>query len=210
MMSKILFLALFAVAYSLPVNDGNADKLVDQLLETVKAKYGAQLDPMHLNDTDSEFSKKIGLITFHGGLKLTNGTIWGLKNIKRSGDCTLTTDKGFDVKVQFGDNNIKVHFNGEVDFMDIKEKGLLNVDVGDFDVKVEVTVDDKQKLHIGTFAVDKLKAVKVDFQGPIKPLDGIIDLIAEAFVTVLNKQAEKLIGDLLKGIVQKELDNFHL
>ncbi|CAG2116931.1 unnamed protein product, partial [Medioppia subpectinata] len=67
MMSKILFLAFVAAAYSLPMsNEGNADKLVDQLLDVVKAKYGAQLDPMHLNDSIAAFSKKIGFITFHG------------------------------------------------------------------------------------------------------------------------------------------------
>ncbi|MEV6734442.1 MULTISPECIES: hypothetical protein [unclassified Streptomyces] len=35
--------------------------------------------------------------------------------------------------------------------------------------------------------------------GPAKATDSIIDVLGEAFVTILNKQAEGLIGNLLRG-----------
>ncbi|CAG2115077.1 unnamed protein product [Medioppia subpectinata] len=211
MMSKILFLAFVAAAYSLPMsNEGNADKLVDQLLEVVKAKYGAQLDPMHLNDSVAAFSKKIGLITFHGDAKLTEGTITGLKNIKRSGECTMTTDKGFDVKVQFGDNNIGAHFKGLLEFMDLHTSGTVEIKIANFDTKVEVITDAAGKLAIKDFQVDELKKVGIVFHGPVEPLDGIVDLLGESFITLFNKQSRDLVGKILKGVVEKELQNLHL
>jgi len=210
MMSKILFLACLAIAHSLPVNEGNADKLVDQLLDTVKAKYGAQLDPLKMNATVAEFSKKIGIITFHGDAKLEDGVITGLKSLKRTGDATLTTDKGFDVKVQFGDNDIHVHYKAELQFMDLKTSGTLDVQLSNIDVKVDVDTTAAGKLEIKDFTVDALKLTKVDFKGPIPAGDEIVDLLGQSFVTIFNKQSRDLIGGLLKGIVQKELENLHL
>ncbi|CAG2163985.1 unnamed protein product [Oppiella nova] len=208
MLSKILILALVAVAQCLPLNDEGADKLVDQLLDVVKTKYGAQLDPLHLNDSVAAFSKKILGITFHGDAKLTEGTITGLKNLKRSGPSDIQTKDAFKAHVQFGDNNLAIHFKAILDFMDLHTDGILNAQVGNLDVKVDVAIDSKSgKITINSFEVDKLKSVKIDFHGPIPVADEIVDLIGEAFITIFNKQAEELVGKVVKDILAKELDH---
>ena len=92
--------------------------------------------------------------------------------------------------------------------MDLHTSGILNAQVGNLDVKVDVAVDTKSgKITINSFQVDALKSVKIDFQGPVKVADDIVDLIGESFITIFNKQAEELVGKVVKDMLQKELDH---
>ncbi|XP_054154720.1 uncharacterized protein LOC128953265 isoform X3 [Oppia nitens] len=212
MIQKVIILALVAYATCSPlVNDAkdDANKFVDQLIQIVKTKYGDKLDPMHLNDTVAEFHKKIAGITWHGDAKLTEGTITGLKNIVRSGDSVVHIDKKLTAHLQFGDANLMIHYKGELQFMDLKTSGLLNATTGTLDVIVDIGADDKGKLHVNTFNIDELKHVKIDFKGPIKVADDIVDALADGFVAVFNKQTRELLSKVVKDMLEKELENLH-
>ncbi|XP_054154717.1 uncharacterized protein LOC128953265 isoform X1 [Oppia nitens] len=212
MIQKVIILALVAYATCSPlVNDAkdDANKFVDQLIQIVKTKYGDKLDPMHLNDTVAEFHKKIAGITWHGDAKLTEGTIWGLKNISRSGDSKIDIAKTISAHLQFGDANLKIHYKGELQFMDLKTSGSLEAYVDKLDVIADIGADDKGKLHVNGFNIDELKHVRIDFHGPIKVADHIIDALADGFVDIFNKQTRELLSKVVKDLLEKELQNLH-
>jgi len=192
--------------------DASANQFVDQVLEAVKKSSSASLDPLHIADiTAFQFSKKVGIITLKGDAKLEEGTITGLSHLARSGDSSLSTEGGhFSAKLQFGDNNIHAHFKLDAEFMGLHVKATLDSDIGNIDVKVNIGVGADGKPAITSFEVDKLQHVKIDIHGPIAPLDGILDLLLDGFVEVFNPLAEKLLGQVLKDVVGKELANFKL
>ncbi|XP_054157977.1 mite allergen Lep d 7-like [Oppia nitens] len=191
---------------------GNANQMVDQLLTVVKAKYNTTLDPFHVPNMNFNFTKKIALSTWHGEANLTEGTIKGLGAIKRSGDCDIGTDKGhFIGHLQFGDNNIHAHFHAVTQ---IGIKGLkpihstinLDADIGNIDVKITVGMNEKGKLQLKEFQVDELKHVKFHVKG-LKILDPLVNVMADAFVAIFNPQARQILGNILKNIIGKEIEN---
>ena len=176
----------------------------------MKAKYNATLDPFHVPDKVVSFSKKVGLITFHGEAKLTEGTITGLSHLYRSGDSSLGTEnQHFVAHLKFGDKNIKVHYKGEARFMDLHTHVTLESLIGDIDVKATIGVENG-KPAITEFQIDELKHVKIDIHTPIKILDHFIDFLGEEFIKIFNPTAENLISKILKDVVGKELANFKM
>ncbi|CAG2173434.1 unnamed protein product [Oppiella nova] len=191
-------------------HDRAADnKLVDQLLAIVVAKYGAQLDPLHLNDTVATYDRQLSHITVHAGereARLSEGIITGLKTLRRSGDSTLDIEQG-QINLQFGDTGLHVQYKCDLDVMGIKTSGILGADVGDIGVVVNVEADSTGRFHIKDFTVDELTDVRVDFKGSIEQLDEVIDVFGDVFIEIFNPVARGLISWILRDLVDKELRN---
>jgi len=212
-LSFLLISAIIAVECT-PIGyyeESNANEFVDQVLAAVKTEFGASLDPFHLPDTVAKFSKKIALITFHGDAKLTQGTITGLSHLARSGDSTIGTEnEHFTAKLQLGDNNIHAHFNVRLDFMDLTTHLDLDADIANIDLKTTIGVDAAGKPMISSLDIDELKHVRIQVHGPVAPLDGVLDLLADAFIEVFNPLARTELSKVLKDIIGKEIANLHL
>ncbi|CAG2104697.1 unnamed protein product [Medioppia subpectinata] len=189
---------------------GNANKLIDQLLGVVKTKYGANLDPFHVPDQHLHFDKKVALTWWHGQLNISEGLIKGLSHLIRSGDCDIGTDKGkFVAHVQVGDANVAAHFHGVMKLNIFHATVNLDVSIGNLDVKLGVGLDDKQKMHLNDFNIDELKNVKIHVSG-LKIFTPLVNALANAFVNVFNPQTRQILGNLLKGIIEKEIQNIKI
>jgi len=210
----LLLISVLVVVESTPISyfdAGNANAFIDQILNAVKAKYNQTLDPFHIPDKVVSFRKKVGLITFHGEAKLTEGTITGLSHLIRSGDSTLGNENNhFVAHLQFGDKNIHVHYKGEATFMDLHTHVTLESQVGDIDVKATITLDSAGKATINQLEIDELEHVKIHVHTPIAILDPLIDLFGDEFVKIFNPMAKEMLSKLLKDMLGKELENFKM
>jgi len=192
-------------------DSGNANAFIDQVLTAVKTQYGKTLDPFHVPDKTLSFAKKVGIITFKGEAKLTEGLINGLSHLHRTGESTIGTEnKHFVAHLQMGDDNIKVHYKVELSFMNIFHPHLtLESEIENIDMKATIGIDDAGHPQLTEFHIDELKHVKVHVHG-LGLLDPLIDLVADSFVAVFNPTARDLLSNLLKGMVGDMLKNFKL
>ncbi|CAG2171698.1 unnamed protein product, partial [Oppiella nova] len=173
-------------------------------------KYGTTLDPFHVPEIDLKFDKKIALTWWHGQLNLTEGQVKGLSHLARSGDCDIGTDKGkFIAHIQLGDSNVNVHFHGVMKLNIFHATVNFDASVGNLDIKATAGLDDKGKLMLNEFNVDELKNVKIHISG-LSILTPLVNAIANGFVTIFNPQARSLIGNALKGIIEKEIQNIKI
>jgi hypothetical protein len=142
---------------------------------------------------------------------LTQGVITGLSHLHRSGDSTIGTENNhFAAHIQMGDNNIKVHFNVQVDLLGIFHPHLvLESDIENIDLKADIGVGADGKPTLTGLLIDELKHVKVQVHG-LGPLDPLVDVIADEFIKVFNPQARDLLSGVLKGMVGDLLKDFKM
>ncbi|KAJ6217945.1 hypothetical protein RDWZM_009102 [Blomia tropicalis] len=204
------FLALTLLLVAAVSCDDTADNFVDQIIKSIVTKDG--FDPLHVPDGSMPLDKKVGLIHLKGTIDIRETVVVGLSKAHRVGEAVMFNENGsFGAKLHLGDSNVKFHSALTVNLGKIIHPHLkADVKIGLIKLNFAIALDATTgKPSLKEFYVEELKGVTVEVHG-LGLLDPLIDVIADIFVEVANKQARQLVTEIVKPIIEDELKNFKL
>ena len=186
-----------------------ANQLVDSIVKSL-VTHG-KFDPMTIGEHTIAVQRRIdplGLVEVKGTLVLHSTTIVGLSNIKRLGDAEMKSENGaFSAKLRLGDEHLKAHSTLSVNIGALIHPELsVDVDIGAIGLYFSAGIGAGGKMEVKDFDIEKFQHVKFHTHGLIV-LDPIINVIADAFVSVFNTQARHLLTTNIRPILDAELRN---
>lgn len=172
-------------------------------MESVTKKNGT--DPLKIGDHTYSFHKFIGALEFEGRAIVKDILLLGLSHIHRNGDVVVVKkDEGMDITVRFGDDNMKMSSELDLELNYVLHQNLtLEAKIRHLDVKFSVAMSDGN-VKLEDFDIDELKGFRLFVHG-LHILDPIIDVLADGFVFVFNKQTRGMITKVLRPIIEEKI-----
>nr|ABM53755.1 mite allergen Tyr p 7 [Tyrophagus putrescentiae] len=203
---KSAVLVLVACFAGIAVADnGNANQFVDQIVTALKTQKN--FDPLVIPPHHMNIDRKIGAIHLKGTADLKETKITGLSHVRRVGDAVLKNENGsFTAKLHLGDDNVKLFSDISLHFLHniIHPNLKVEIDIGNIGVGFGVTIGADGKPALKDFDIEEFKHVKIHVHG-LGPLDHLVDLIGEAYISLANTQARHMITGIVRPILDQEL-----
>lgn len=178
-----------------------ANKFVDKLIADKREDLQKAIGKVKLPDQYFEFSKKIAFVDTHGFARLTHGRLDNLSDIKRKGNCVLTSDgKALSTVIDLGVDNVKGGYYIEVEFGVFSAASNLKVEIE----SVEIVLKGIQSFReIKDLNDEKDKILDFDVALNVKAYLGHIDVDVNMFIGIdwlLNFIVEKVVDNLKLGL----------
>lgn len=172
-------------------------------MESVTKQNGT--DPLKIGDHTYSFHKYIGALEFEGRAMVKNIMLNGLSHIHRNGDVIVVKkDDGMDITVRLGDENMKMSGELDLELNYVLHQNLtLEAKIRHLDVKFSVDMTDGD-VKLDEFDIDELKGFRLFVHG-LHILDPIIDILADGFVFVFNKQTRGMITKVVRPIIEEKI-----
>lgn len=225
---SLLFLALVGAISCLPLTKYGAnthivtpDKIlkanafIDKLLKSKSGMLKEAIGRVKLPDQYFEFSKKIVMVETHGFAKLTHGRLDNLHDIKRKGDCLITTDgDALNLVLDLGVDNVKGGYYIEVEFGVFSAASNLKVNIESIELVIKgiqsfravSELDDPEDTNILNFDLAlnvQANMGKVDIDVNIfGPMDWLFNLVAKRVIKSLKGSLQQMIKAPIRDAIQ--------
>merc|ERR1711970_21012 len=176
--------------------DAATNTFLDSLLNNIKPLIRSHFDPIPLPNLHHSFSQKIFFVDVRGDAWLSQGKMWGLKNIRRVGNTDMKqSGANIEVKGRAGISGVKGQYRVKATFMNLGVTVTAHVWVNNIRVKIAVRQALKSGAHpdLRVFAIEQVNGIGVRIDG-LGPLGWIVGGLTQ------------LIGNHLKGPISNALN----
>lgn len=188
---------------------GNANSFLDQILTNARPTIDANLDPIVLPNAGISFSKKILLINVRGEVKVSEGSLAGLRTIHRAGDAEMTqsADGAIVVDAKLGLNNLQGHASAFAKFMNIGMKTGVTIAVSFVSVHIKVKQTFQPGAHpeLLDFAITGIDNIDIKFSSGLGPLDFVLGRLATLVNNLVKDLVIKIVNEPLKNLIAQKL-----
>ena len=197
------------IIFSVNGDNAMANSLVDSVVKSLIEN--GKFDPMQIGEHKIAVERRldlIGLVNLKGEIVLHSTTITGLSKIKRLGDAQMKNENGsFSANLRLGDEDLKAVSTVTINVGHfIHPQVNVEVDIGAIGLYFSAGLGGDTKLAVKEFDIEKFQHVKFHVHGLIL-IDPLVDVIADAFVSIFNTQARHLLSTRIRPILDAELRN---
>lgn len=186
----ILLLVTFScLSKADPKPDPSFNEVIDSILDK-RTSEDTEIDPIRVDDSGFEFTRKLGFIIVNGIAKFSNITITGLSNLKRVRD--IETEKLDEFKssmtIFLGVEKIKLNMDGVLKFMGIGPSRKFDGDVDSLVLEIQLVhnqLDDNVKVAV--MKVVEMGRLQLKASGSYKVVDSITNSVIKTSLSSFAK-----------------------
>nr|CAD7205596.1 unnamed protein product [Timema douglasi] len=146
----------------------------------------------------------------HGDLDLTQGQLWGLSTIARTGDATADlegSEADVVVKLAFDDFKLQYDFSATID--DLGPSGLAHGEITEFYINAEVLANLSDttavKISLKDLEFEHAGKITIDLDGDNEILNDISDALTGVITSILKDQVLSLLQTIVKSVLDDTL-----
>ncbi|XP_026466900.1 uncharacterized protein LOC113370448 isoform X1 [Ctenocephalides felis] len=177
----------------------NINDILDTIMDDIGFFFSDKnLDPLAMPDIKEGFSAKPALITYHGELELTNGTLSDLSTVSRAGNATLHyNNKLLRLSLGLKFDSLKLDYKYLAKIMNIGPKGNVVAKIRGTEIFLDVIADLHDfTIYLQHFEVPQLKKIRVHLRG---------NILTDWLVNALSRVTTTIFRDVIRIVVEKQI-----